>query len=81
MNFEGYIITYGKDLLDTEYIPQLDRTKGSLAGDIIITNQCTCHGLGRIQACVLLLTTQQTRHNHISTLDITIMLQCHIVVA
>jgi len=44
----------------------LDRTKGGLAGDIIITNQRACHGLGGVQARVLLLTTQQTRHNHIS---------------
>lgn len=48
------------------YVPQLDRTKGGLAGDIIIANQRACHGLGGVQARVLLLTTQQTRHNHIS---------------
>lgn len=58
----------------SRYVPQLYRTKGRLAGDIIITNQCTCHGLGGVQASVLLLTTQQTRHNHISTLYMTTML-------
>ncbi|KAF3430458.1 hypothetical protein E2986_14168 [Frieseomelitta varia] len=43
---------YGKDLLVMEYVPQLDRTKGSLAGDIIITNQCTCHGLVEELECL-----------------------------
>uniref|UniRef100_A0A6V7HY14 Uncharacterized protein n=1 Tax=Bracon brevicornis TaxID=1563983 RepID=A0A6V7HY14_9HYME len=65
MGLRRYVVKEG----DSRYVPQLDRTKGGLAGDIIITNQRACHGLGGVQACVLLLTTQQTRHNHISTQD------------